>query len=110
MKRFIYTGDHNDLKGEHALGREVDGKFCVQVDGIGTGDRKVPLCLVDGKDWAHGWHETPAEDWVEILGTTGNLLTVASMVVTFTDQGYSDVDAVFADDLWYIVGRKGVTQ
>jgi hypothetical protein len=54
LKRYRYIGANPSLtRGMTALGQSVDGVFKVQVDDI---------C----HPWAYGWHETPAEDWVEI--------------------------------------------
>lgn len=64
MVRFKYKGDHPSLQNETALGRyNADGKFVVQCDGHMLPGSNVPMLTVDHEDWAHGWHETPREDW-----------------------------------------------
>lgn len=54
MFHYRYIGADDFLTGETALGQEIDGVFKVQVNRI-------------EHPWAHGWHETPCEQWVRNL-------------------------------------------
>lgn len=60
---YTYKGAHPDLVGETCLGQYDEEGFLVQVTGKRILGTSVPVALVDGEDWAHGWHRSPRDDW-----------------------------------------------